>query len=329
MRKAMIFTAAFAMTAVSATTVSAKSSLHLRTNKASTSSKYISGKATPHTKITMTRYGMVYAKGTSSKHGTFKIRLRSVLSSGWKYRMTASKKGYSVKKMYVSIPKKSVSTGVKATPYPAENNPNTNGNTLSSSATSPQTPVSQPTNTTPTPTVPTNGTSNQSDDNTINPENGLTKAQEAQLQSQIDDLGLQVSAVQDQKYTLNGQSENDMAIAHQDQEDIGLIGYDKKTLQNRIDYLTQAIIKDKANNDLLAAKNDQNSLNECNNNMARKNQLESSGITIDKLKADILAKQNDSVIQSDKAESLQGKIDALQAQRQVLIDKVDPIHHGM
>lgn len=124
MRKAMIFTAAFAMTAVSATTVSAKSSLHLSTNKVSTSSKYISGKATPHTKITMTRYGMVYAKGISSKHGTFKIRLRSVLSSGWKYRMTASKKGYSVKKSYVSVPKKSKSTGVNTTSYPAENNPN-------------------------------------------------------------------------------------------------------------------------------------------------------------------------------------------------------------
>lgn len=124
----MIFTAAFAMTAVSATTVSAKSSLHLSTNKVSTSSKYITGKATPHSKIAMTRYGMVYAKGTSTKHGTFKIRLRSVLSSGCKYRMTASKKGYSVKKCYVSVPKKREVTGVDTTPYLEENNPNATQN---------------------------------------------------------------------------------------------------------------------------------------------------------------------------------------------------------
>lgn len=134
----MIFTAAFAMTAVSATTVSANSSLHLSTNKISTSSKYISGKATPHSKVSMTRYGKIYAKGISTKHGTFKIHLRHTLSSGLKYRMTACKKGCSVKKTYVFVPKKTAPSGVKATPYAPENNPNTDGNFSTSQNTTPQ-----------------------------------------------------------------------------------------------------------------------------------------------------------------------------------------------
>lgn len=307
MRKAMIFTAAFAMTAVSATTVSAKSSLHLSTNKVSTSSKYITGKATPHSKIAMTRYGMVYAKGTSTKHGTFKIRLRSVLSSGCKYRMTASKKGYSVKKCYVSVPKKREVTGVDTTPYLAENNPNATQNATN-------TVGQNSTNQAPAATAPIPTTASSTS------QNGFTTAQKEALQSQLSNLQDQRNYLANQVNICTGKINAAIAAGSQDTSDALIMTDSREDLQDRVDWLSKDIDRDIANHDTTAEQADTIRLNEAKERLAAYDQLVAKGITTNSLTVDEEKQRETLAQETKKRDDFTSQIDQL-SEKESEIDK--------
>lgn len=77
--------------------------LKMSVNKLTESSTYISGKTSAKATVSVTRYGISYAKGKANSKGVFKIKASSPLSSNWHYRVTATKKGYKTVSKYVLV----------------------------------------------------------------------------------------------------------------------------------------------------------------------------------------------------------------------------------
>lgn len=77
--------------------------LKISVNKLTESSTYVSGKTSAKAKVSVTRYGNIYAEGKANSKGLFKIKTSTPLSSNWHYRVTASKKGYKTISKYVLV----------------------------------------------------------------------------------------------------------------------------------------------------------------------------------------------------------------------------------
>lgn len=74
-------------------TASAKThNLKISVNKLTDRSTYISGKTSAKAKVSVTRNGIVYARGKANSKGLFKLKSSNPLSSDWHYRVTAAKK---------------------------------------------------------------------------------------------------------------------------------------------------------------------------------------------------------------------------------------------
>lgn len=99
-------------------TASAKThNLKISVNKLTDRSTYISGKTSAKAKVSVTRNGIVYAKGKANSKGLFKLKASNPLSSDWHYRVTAAKKGYKPISKYVLVSSKSSKQGSKSTQY--------------------------------------------------------------------------------------------------------------------------------------------------------------------------------------------------------------------
>jgi len=99
-------------------TASAKThNLKISVNKLTDRSTYISGKTSAKAKVSVTRNGIVYAKGKANSKGLFKLKASNPLSSDWHYRVTAAKKGYKTISKYVLVSSKSSKQGSKSTQY--------------------------------------------------------------------------------------------------------------------------------------------------------------------------------------------------------------------
>lgn len=97
-------------------TASAKThNLKISVNKLTDRSTYISGKTSAKAKVSVTRNGIVYAKGKANSKGLFKLKASNPLSSDWHYRVTAAKKGYKTISKYVLVSSKSSKQGSKST----------------------------------------------------------------------------------------------------------------------------------------------------------------------------------------------------------------------
>ena len=96
-------------------TASAKThNLKISVNKLTDRSTYISGKTSAKAKVSVTRNGIVYAKGKANSKGLFKLKASNPLSSDWHYRVTAAKKGYKTISKYVLVSSKSSKQGSKS-----------------------------------------------------------------------------------------------------------------------------------------------------------------------------------------------------------------------
>lgn len=99
-------------------TASAKThNLKISVNKLTDRSTYISGKTSAKAKVSVTRNGIIYAKGKSNSKGLFKIKVSNPLSSNWHYRVTAAKKGYKTTSKYVLVSSKSSKQDAKSMQY--------------------------------------------------------------------------------------------------------------------------------------------------------------------------------------------------------------------
>ena len=99
-------------------TASAKThNLKISVNKLTDRSTYISGKTSAKANVSVTRNGIIYAKGKSNSKGLFKIKASNPLSSDWHYRVTAAKKGYKTTSKYVLVRSKSSKQDAKSTQY--------------------------------------------------------------------------------------------------------------------------------------------------------------------------------------------------------------------
>lgn len=97
-------------------TASAKThNLKISVNELTDRSTYISGKTSAKAKVSVTRNGIVYAKGKANSKGLFKLKASNPLSSDWHYRVTAAKKGYKTISKYVLVSSKSSKQGSKST----------------------------------------------------------------------------------------------------------------------------------------------------------------------------------------------------------------------
>lgn len=67
------------------------------------SAKVLSGKATPGSKITVTRYHVVYASGHANKRGAFTLHLRHHIKAGWHYKVTVGKVHYKSKSIVLGV----------------------------------------------------------------------------------------------------------------------------------------------------------------------------------------------------------------------------------
>lgn len=91
--------------------------MKISVNKLTDRSTYISGKTSAKAKVSVTRNGIVYAKGKANSKGLFKLKASNPLSSDWHYRVTAAKKGYKPISKYVLVSSKSSKQGSKSTQY--------------------------------------------------------------------------------------------------------------------------------------------------------------------------------------------------------------------
>ena len=97
-------------------TASAKThNLKISVNKLTDRSTYISGKTSAKANVSVTRNGIIYAKGKSNSKGLFKIKASNPLSGNWHYRVTAAKKGYKTTSKYVLVSSKSSKQASKST----------------------------------------------------------------------------------------------------------------------------------------------------------------------------------------------------------------------
>lgn len=101
----LVFAAATALTLSATTTsVSAKTkSATIKVAKVMPGDKYVTGKVTPGSKVTISRYSKIYASGKANKAGIFKLKSKYVIKGNWHYRATSIKKGYKTKIIHFGV----------------------------------------------------------------------------------------------------------------------------------------------------------------------------------------------------------------------------------
>lgn len=66
-------------------------------------STYFKGVASKGATIKLSRYKTVYAYGKVTNKGNYSLKLKHKIHAGWKYRVTAAKKGYKTTKKYIKV----------------------------------------------------------------------------------------------------------------------------------------------------------------------------------------------------------------------------------
>lgn len=102
MKKIILTSVGLSALLLSSPVLAKSSHVSLKVNPITGNQTSVKGKTTKLATIKVLHNKTLLGKGTASKRGTFKVRLKAPIKNGWKYTIQATKKGFAAKKYTVT-----------------------------------------------------------------------------------------------------------------------------------------------------------------------------------------------------------------------------------
>lgn len=102
MKKTILMSVGLSALLLSSPVLAKSSHVSLNVNPVTGNQTSVSGETTKLATIKVLHNKTLLGKGTASKRGTFKVRLKVPIKNGWKYTIQATKKGFAAKKYTVT-----------------------------------------------------------------------------------------------------------------------------------------------------------------------------------------------------------------------------------